>query len=599
MAKILRLILLIILTFQSAVGQEVAGDAQIPQHLEELSDAEMLLRLQKFISTDQQRLIQLRKDLREQNRETDRMAQRFNTLDSELQKARSIDASSPQTEIIEQRWSYVRKALDLLLQRRNAVQQQIQIIENKVKKQHHVVDFITLREVPSEDTINLAEQQPVVVDTTTKKRNMPGIKNRKVLNALEDLENLEQELILVKHSLNLLEGLIKLNREDLKLAAILLETSERQISLYEEWLTYLNKAESNTTTRQLKANAQRRLQELPSEIKEDSMLVSMLEARIDILEKVYTPVVNSVNNVEKKVESARERLEFLQSPLAPHQIYYWLKYNLPRLLIIIAILTLIWFLIRGTLGIVLNKLKKRRLADERLERIETLKLASSSVITIIIIIIGVIVLLSELGVDLTVVLGGAAVISLIIAFGTQSLVKDYFSGFMILLENQYRVGNVVKINNTTGIVENISIRLTVLRDLEGIAHFIPHGQITEVSNLTHGWSQISFDIGVAYKENVDEVMRVLKELAFELKEDPEFGPWIIDDPDMLGVNAFADSAVVIKFLVKTRPLKQWKIKRELLRRIKNRFDELGIEIPFPHRTVFLRDSTPPGLDGVE
>jgi small-conductance mechanosensitive channel len=199
--------------------------------------------------------------------------------------------------------------------------------------------------------------------------------------------------------------------------------------------------------------------------------------------------------------------------------------------------------------------------------------------------------LPEFGVDVTVLVGGAAVFSLAIAFGAQSLVKDYFSGFVILMEDQYRVGNVVEINNKSGLVEDISLRMTTLRDLEGIAHFIPHSQITTVSNLTHGWSRVVLDVSVAYKEDVNRVMEVLLELAREMRKEPQFGPLILDEPEMLGVDAFADSAVVIKFMVRTRPLKQWIVKRELLRRIKIRFDELGIEIPFPHRTLYHR-----GLD---
>jgi small conductance mechanosensitive channel len=202
-------------------------------------------------------------------------------------------------------------------------------------------------------------------------------------------------------------------------------------------------------------------------------------------------------------------------------------------------------------------------------------------------IIGALALLPEFGVNITVLLGGAAVFSLAIAFGAQNLVKDYFSGFMILVENQYSVGNVVQINSTQGLVEDMTLRITTLRDLEGVAHFIPHSQIQTVSNLTHGWSRVMLDVGVAYKEDVDHVMQVLLELAREMRKDPEFGPLIVDEPEMLGVDAFADSAVVIKLIVRTRPLKQWAVKRELLRRIKNRFDELGIEIPFPHRTLYF------------
>ena len=138
--------------------------------------------------------------------------------------------------------------------------------------------------------------------------------------------------------------------------------------------------------------------------------------------------------------------------------------------------------------------------------------------------------------------------------------------------------------------------MTVLRDLEGCVHFVPNGEITSVTNMTHGWSRALFDIGVAYKENVDQVMEVILEVGKELRKDPQFRTLILEDPTMLGVDSFGDSAVVIKFFIKTRPLQQWTVKRELLRRLKNRFDELGIEIPFPHRTVYHHmGSSPVGI----
>jgi small conductance mechanosensitive channel len=201
---------------------------------------------------------------------------------------------------------------------------------------------------------------------------------------------------------------------------------------------------------------------------------------------------------------------------------------------------------------------------------------------------GCLMLLDEVGIPIVPLMGGAAVLGLAVAFGAQNLIRDYFSGFMVLLEDQYGIGDVVKIGDTAGQVERISLRTTVLRDLEGVVHFIPHGTIQSVSNLTHGWSRALFKIGIAYKEDADRVMQVLVDLGRELRHDPAFGPLILNDPEMLGVDDFGDSCVLIKFLMKTKPLQQWAVKRELLRRIKRRFDELGIEIPFPHRTVYHR-----------
>jgi small conductance mechanosensitive channel len=177
---------------------------------------------------------------------------------------------------------------------------------------------------------------------------------------------------------------------------------------------------------------------------------------------------------------------------------------------------------------------------------------------------------------------------LAVAFGAQNLIKDYFSGFMVLLEDQYGINDVVRIGSVAGQVEHISLRMTVLRDLEGVVHFVPHGTITTVSNMTHGWSRALFDVSVSYNEDLDYVIRVLMELAHELRKDPAYGPLMLDDPEMLGVDDLGASAVVIKFFIKTLPQQQWAVKREMLRRIKRRFDEMRIEIPYPHQTVYHR-----------
>jgi small conductance mechanosensitive channel len=262
------------------------------------------------------------------------------------------------------------------------------------------------------------------------------------------------------------------------------------------------------------------------------------------------------------------------------------------ILIILALMGLLWMLAQLLAGrVVVNVVRRRHRGTdyEREQRAQTLKRIFQSVGGILILTIGSLAVLDQVGIDVTLLLGGAAVFGMAVAFGAQALVKDYFSGIIMLMENQYSVGNVVRIGEVAGAVEDVTLRMTVLRDLEGVAHFIPHGQITTVSNLTHGWSRAVFEIGVGYGENVDKVMKVLLRLANELHEDEEFGPLTIDEPEMLGVDAFGDSAVVIKFMIKTRPLRQWPVKRELLRRIKHEFDALGIEIPFPHRTVYHRD----------
>ena len=163
--------------------------------------------------------------------------------------------------------------------------------------------------------------------------------------------------------------------------------------------------------------------------------------------------------------------------------------------------------------------------------------------------------------------------------------RDFFNGMLILWEGQYELNDVVMIGDVAGVVERLTMRVTVLRDLEGRAHFIPNGEIKRVTNLTHEWSQAVFDIGVGYGENVDRVMGILMELGAELRKDPKFSRLILDEPQMLGVDLFSESGTIIKFTIKTKAAGQWAVKRELLRRIKNRFDELGIRIAVPHRII--------------
>jgi small conductance mechanosensitive channel len=198
----------------------------------------------------------------------------------------------------------------------------------------------------------------------------------------------------------------------------------------------------------------------------------------------------------------------------------------------------------------------------------------------------------EFGMDIGPILAGAGIAGLAIGFGAQSLVKDFFSGFFLLIEDQVRVGDVVSIGGQSGLVEKVTLRTTVLRDLSGTLHVIPNGHIDTVSNMTYGWSRALLDIGVSYYEDVDQVFAIMRRVGKELRDDPEFSTLITDDLEILGLDEFGDSALMIKAFFKTMPLKQWQVAREYRRRLKIAFDAEGIEIPFPHRTVYHRVEEP-------
>jgi small-conductance mechanosensitive channel len=230
---------------------------------------------------------------------------------------------------------------------------------------------------------------------------------------------------------------------------------------------------------------------------------------------------------------------------------------------------------------------------ETQKRMRTLSNILNKVAFITVSVVAIMMVLREIGMDITPLITGAGIIGLAIGFGAQNLVKDVISGFFIIMENQIRVGDVAVVNGTGGLVEEINLRTIVLRDLEGTVHIFPNGTINTLSNKTRGWSQYVIDVGVAYKENVDEVMRVLKEIGDELFKDEKFRPMILEPLEVLGVDNFGESSVTIKCIIKTQPLKQWDVGRELRRRIKNTFDQKGIEIPFPHVSVYFGERSKP------
>ena len=228
------------------------------------------------------------------------------------------------------------------------------------------------------------------------------------------------------------------------------------------------------------------------------------------------------------------------------------------------------------------------------QRARTLLGLVRSIGMVVIVVLVLFMVLGALGVDLGPLLAGAGVVGLAVSFGAQSLVKDIISGLFILFENQFGVGDVIRLDpQVSGAVERMTLRVVVLRDTYGVVHTVPNGEIKRVSNLTRTWSRAVIDLGVAYGEDVDRVMAVLRDLGRELAEDPEWGPLLLEPVTVPGVESFGESSVVIRMMAKTLPLKQWDVARELRRRIKRRFDAEGIDLPFPNRTLHISDGTRP------
>jgi small conductance mechanosensitive channel len=229
----------------------------------------------------------------------------------------------------------------------------------------------------------------------------------------------------------------------------------------------------------------------------------------------------------------------------------------------------------------------RMMDSEYKKRADTLSAVIGYLITATVIAVAALMVLGVLEIEIGPVLAAAGVVGVAVGFGAQHLVQDVISGFFILLDDEIRVGDVVDIAGKGGLVERLNLRMVVLRDLAGNVHYVRNGKIDIVTNMTKDYSRYVFDIGVAYREDVDEVVRVVRQVDEELRSDPVFGPDILEPIEILGLDKFADSAIIIKARTKTKPIKQWNVGREFNRRLKKRFDELHIEIPFPHLTLYM------------
>lgn len=227
-------------------------------------------------------------------------------------------------------------------------------------------------------------------------------------------------------------------------------------------------------------------------------------------------------------------------------------------------------------------------ARERAKRIRTLGNLVEYVVAVVVTGVALLMILRELHLDITPVLTGAGIVGLAVGFGAQSIVKDFFSGFFLILENQVRVGDVAVVNGTGGLVEAITLRTITLRDVEGTVHIFPNGSINTLANRTKDYSYAVVDVSVAYSEDTDRVVQVLREVGRDLRTDAAVSVSVLDDLEVMGVENLGESSVVIKVRAKTLPQRQWDVARELRRRIKQRFDREGIEIPFRQMALSLR-----------
>lgn len=253
-------------------------------------------------------------------------------------------------------------------------------------------------------------------------------------------------------------------------------------------------------------------------------------------------------------------------------------------------------LIRRIITMKIPKVRKE-FSNQLADRSRTLSRIATQFVTVVIWILAFLMILDVLGMNIAPILATVGVASLAVGFAAQNIIRDYLHGFFIVMEDWYRVGEVAVISGTGGLVENISLRRTVLRDLSGTVHIFPNSKVESASNLTRDWARINLNVGVAYKENLDHVIDVISKVCQEFKDDAAWGKDLLNMPHVERVDNLGDNGIEIKILGDTRPMRQWALTGELRKRLKARFDEEDIEIPWPHTKVYFGDTLQTGVAG--
>lgn len=277
-------------------------------------------------------------------------------------------------------------------------------------------------------------------------------------------------------------------------------------------------------------------------------------------------------------------------------IVNWLLYDFTYVLIsLVVVIVLIWLLnaISRNLEKVILKRSDALHDKEAQKRVKTLMSIGRGIMRLILWAIFALILLKRIGIEIGPIIASAGIAGIAIGFGAQELIRDFLAGFFVLLDNQIRTDDIVVINGTTGVVEKIELRTIRLRDHSGVVHIFQHGKVNTLSNMTKEWSALVFEIGVAYKEDVDTVIAIMKSVGEDLEKDSRFSGNILEPISILGVEQFANSSIQLKVRIKTQTGEQWQTRREYMRRLKYAFDKKGIEIPFPHTTLYWGEKSKP------
>jgi moderate conductance mechanosensitive channel len=615
-----------------------------------ISDAERIAELTDSIESDKQQIADLQTELDNPESEYGTAEREFRDLDKQLDETKealekAIAEGTSSSEAIEELnsdierlttlWKLAKDRFDLAIEDRKTLKEQLYTLKQKLERSDEALRELTEGPEPtdadsskqsksddqdsddSRDSSRSDSDNSDNSDNSTNKskdsdddnESMSGDeeeeeeeKDEELIQAEQDAEvkeaeakEAQEETLSIEARLKDLQLLIAQEQKELNSArkkVDLATAAQHELSaeLNRQTADGADATEINSVKSAIAA-ANQRFIKARSEVTEVTERLNDHRAELNSLQSEHIIALSSAERKRQEALLSEQNLEALKNPYTIRNITQWLLEHGPRLVLICIGM----FVISRASSVLANrsvdlvsKGSIRGSTVERENRAKTLVGVFQNAATVGIFITGTLMILEELGANITVLMGGVAVIGLAVAFGAQNLIKDYFYGFVMLLENQYMLNDTIRIGGVTGHVERITLRMTVLRDSSGVVHFIPNGTINSVSNETHGWSRAICDIGISHLEDLDDVVAVLRGVSAELQADEKIAPLLLETPSEPSIEGLGGPIIALKLSVKTAPNKQGTVKQEWYKRIKTAFQEAGIAAPYSDCTPQAR-----------
>ncbi len=613
-----------------------------------ISDAERIAELTDAIEGDQEQIKSLETELENPQSEYSVSEREFRDLDEKLDAAKErlekakadstltadqIGEIESDIETLTKLWKLAKDRFDLAIEDRKTLKEQLNTLKHKLQRDQKALRLITDGPEPEEeessksdhdsqsksddkndrdsessqakdadkesssgdeDSMSESDEESTEDDQELKEaREEAAQKEAEAREAQEETKSIEARL-------KDLQLLIAQEQKELNIAKKKVDLAAAAQQELGVELTKLQSEEPNSpeinTLKAAISSANQRAIQARSEVNEINERLNDHRAELGSLQSEHIIALHEAERKRREAQESEQHVADLKNPYTVRNILQWLLEHAPRL----ALIALCMFVFSRAASVLANRSVQlvskgaaRGSRAERENRAKTLVGVFQNAASVGIFITGSLMILEELGANITVLMGGVAVIGLAVAFGAQNLIKDYFYGFVMLLENQYMLNDTIRIGGVTGQVERITLRMTVLRDSGGIVHFIPNGTINSVSNETHGWSRAVCEVGVGHREDLEQVLGILNQVSHELANDNQLAPWMLEPPSEPSIENLGSPIVTLKLSVKTVPNKQGKIKQEWLRRIKRAFESNGIaapysELPIPTRKLEVR-----------